>query len=133
VPKSLPFLPYKAQDDLNVLLDVFPQVAESLRMTRLCRSIGLAVDTIKKLFTGIEASFTGKLHSPEHDRDFNVQDAKLQLYKEHDNPNKLHLSLNGQNILNWFGQKYQELKQAIKPHIKPPAKPEVERSKGFKR
>jgi len=62
-----------------------------------------------------------------------VQDTKLQLYKELDNPNKLHLSLNGQNILDWFGQKYQELKQAIKPHIKPPAKPEVEKSKGFKR
>ena len=125
--------PYKAQDDLNTLLDVFPQVAESLLITRLCKGIGLAVDTIKKLFTGEAVSYSGKLHSKDHDRDFSIQDGKLQLYKEHDNPNKLHLSLNGQNILDWFRQKYQELKRTMKPHIKPPVKPEVEKSKGFKR
>lgn len=34
-------------------------------------------------------------------------------------PNKLKLSVNGQNIFNWFKQKYQELKQVIKPHIQP--------------
>lgn len=38
---------------------------------------------------------TGKLHSPEYDRDFSVQDAKSQLLKEQDNPNKFRLSLNG--------------------------------------
>lgn len=112
--------PYKAQDDLNTLLEVFPQVVESLRMTQLCRNIDLAVDTIKKLFTGAEVSFTGKLHSPEHDRDFNVQDGKLQLYKEKDNPGKLHLSLNGQNIVYWFKEQFTKLKQTIRrPIIQP--------------
>lgn len=59
--------PYKAQEDLNTLLEVFPQVAESLRMTQLCRGIGLAVDTIKKLFTSEAVLYSSKLHSQEHD------------------------------------------------------------------
>jgi len=112
--------PYKAQDDLNTLVEVFPHVAESLRMTQLCRSIGLAVDTIKKLFTGEAVSYSGKLHSPEHDKYFNVQDAKLQLYKEKNNPDKLHLSLNGKNIVEWFKEQFNKLSQNIRrPIIQP--------------
>jgi len=103
------YKPYKAQEDLNTLLEVFPHVAESLRMTLLCKGIGLAVDVTKNLFAGEEVSFTGKLRSPEHDQDFKVQEGKLQLYKESDNPNKLHLSLNGQNLVDWFKEQYARL------------------------
>jgi len=58
-------------------------------------------------------------HSPEHDQDFSVQDARLQLVKERDSPDKFRLSLNGQNIIDWFKQKYQEVRQTTRPHIKP--------------
>lgn len=125
--------PYKAQDDLNLLLGLYPKLSENLRIAQLCKGVGLAIDTIKQLFTGEAVLFTGKLHSPEHDHDFNVQDAKLQIFKEQDNPDRFRLSLNSQNILDWFKQKYQEIKQTIRPHIKPPAKPEVGKNKGFKR
>ena len=40
---------------------------------------------------------------------------------------------NGQNILDWFKQKYQEVKQVIRPHIKPTAKPEGGKNRSFKR
>jgi hypothetical protein len=120
----------KKQEDLNTLVEVFPQIGESLRMTQLCRGIGLAVDTIKKLFTGEAVPYSGKLHSQEHDRDFNVQDAKLQLYKEKNNPDKLHLSLNGQNIMDWFKQKYREVQKVMGIRIR--ERPETGKSKGFK-
>jgi hypothetical protein len=115
--------PYKAQEDMNLFFGVFPKLNEHLRTVQLCKGIGLTVDAIKKLFNGEIVPVTGKLHSPEHDRDFSVQDAKLQLFREQDNPDKFRLSLNGQNIFDWFKQKYQEIKQTIRPHIKPPAKP----------
>lgn len=111
--------PYKGQDDLNLLLAIIPTLGEHLRMAQLCKGVGLTAEAIKTLFNGKSISFSGKLHSSEHDQDFNVQDAKLQLSKEPDDPNKLRLSLNGQNILEWFRQKYQELKQVVKPHIRP--------------
>lgn len=122
--------PYKAQEDINLLIAVFPKLFENLQMAQLCKGIGLAVDTIKQLFTGAEVSFTGKLRSSEHDRYFDVQEVKLQLYKEKSNPDKLHLSLNGQNILNWFKQKSQKLQETLR--IKPKQNPEIGKSKGFK-
>ncbi|GHT36187.1 hypothetical protein AGMMS49574_27500 [Bacteroidia bacterium] len=55
------------------------------------------------------------------------------LFKAQDNPGKIKLYINGQNIIDWFKQKYQEVKQATRPHIKPPLKSEIIKSKGFKR
>lgn len=109
--------PYKAQDDINLLLNVFPHLSERLRIAQLCKAVGLTIDTIKQLFKGEAVTITGKLHSSEHDQSFGVQDAKLQIFKEGKDSDKLKLSINGQNIIDWFKQKYQELKQ--RPHIKP--------------
>ena len=125
--------PYKAQEDINLLFSVFPQLNERLRIAQLCKGIGLAVNTIKQLFKGEPITVNGKLYSPEHDRDFAVQDAKLQLFKESKDSDRLKLSINGQNIIDWFKEKYQEVKQTIKPYIKPPTKPKVGQNKGFKR
>ena len=122
--------PYKAQDDLNLLFSVFPHLSERLRIAQLCKVTGLKIDTIKRLFNGEAVTVTGKLYSPEHKQDFNVQDAKLQLFKESKDSDKLKLSINGQNIIDWFKQKYQALKQAIKPHIKP-IQPEQKKGRGI--
>ena len=118
---------------MNLLLVVLPKLSEHLRIARLCKGIELTIDSIRKLFNGEVISVTGKLHSPEHDWNFSVQDAKLQLFREHNNPDKFRLSLNGQNILDWFKQKCQEIKQSIRPHIKPPAKLELNKPKRIKR
>ena len=120
--------PYKAQDDINLLLEVMPTLSERLRIAQLCKGIGLAVDAIKQLFSGESVSVNGMLHSPEHNQDFKVQDAKLQIFKEQDNSDKLLLKLNGQNIIDWFRQKYQEVKHVVRPHIKPPQN----KGKGFR-
>lgn len=54
--------PYKAQEDLNLFLEVFPSLKERLRITQLCKGIGLAVETIKRLFKGEAITITGKLY-----------------------------------------------------------------------
>jgi hypothetical protein len=104
--------PYKAQDDINLLLSAFPHLSERLRITQLCKAVGLTIDAIKQLFKGEPLSFTGKFYSLEHDQSFNTQDTKLQMFKESKDSDRLKLSINGQNILDWFKQKYQEVKQA---------------------
>lgn len=111
--------PYKAQDDLNLLVSVFPNLNERLRIAQLCKGAGLTIDTIKQLFKGEAVTVTGKLHYPEHNQPFNVQDAKLQLFKESKDSDKLKLSINGQNIIDWFKQQFDKIQHAIKPHIKP--------------
>ena len=107
---------------------------EQMRIVGLCEQIGLTFDSIRSLLFGKTLSGDSvKFYSPEHKQHFQAKVVQLKIEKEPDSPDKLRLSLNGQNIIDWFKQKYQELKQAVKPHIKPPAKPEMEKSKGFKR
>ncbi len=115
--------PYKAQDDINLLLNVFLHLSERLRIAQLCKAVGLTIDIIKQLFKGEAVTITGKLHSPEHDQPFSVQDAKLQLFKESKDSDRLKLSINGQNILDWFNQKYKELKQSANYYQRPTIKP----------
>ncbi|MDR2936551.1 MAG: plasmid recombination protein [Rikenellaceae bacterium] len=134
--------PYSAQDDLNLLTDVFPNTSENLRIAKLCKGMGLAMDAIRKLFGGETITVTGKLHSPEHDRDFDVQEAKLQLTSDLSasntphtpnapaNTNRLRLSLNGQNILDWFREQFEKLRQA-RPYIRQPVQPKQKKGWGI--
>jgi predicted RNase H-like nuclease (RuvC/YqgF family) len=110
--------PYKAQDDLNLIMEVFPEMGENLRIASLGRGIGLTVETIKRLFNGETITVTGKLFSLEHDRNFDVKEAKLRLSKEPDDPQKLRLSLNGQNIIDWFREQFHKLQQVFRPSIR---------------
>ena len=68
-----------------------------------------------KTLTGESAKF----YSPEHKQHFEAKDIELKVAKDPDSPGKLFLSLNEQNILDWFRQKYQEIKQTVRPHITP--------------
>lgn len=122
--------PYKAQDELNLLFEVFPQLIERLRIAQLCKSIGLTINAIKKLFKGESLSVTGKLHSPEHNQSFSIQNDKLQLFKDRDNPNKLKLAINGRDIIDWFRQKYKELQEKMR--MKPKQHLDTNKKRGFR-
>jgi hypothetical protein len=131
--------PYSAQDDLNLLTEVFPNTGENLRIAKLCKGMGLAIESIRRLFSGETLTATGKLHSPEHDRDFDVQNAKLQLTGDPNaqnapsasaNPHRLRLSLNGQNILDWFRERFEKLQQA-RPYIRQPIPPRQKKGQGI--
>ena len=111
--------PYKAQEELNLIYELFPVMKENLRIAGLCKKIGLAVESIKALFEG--KSLTAKsfsFFSPEHNRKFVAEDVKLKIEKEPDNQDKLWLNLNGMNVLDWFRQKYQEMQIRNNPKVK---------------
>lgn len=110
--------PYKGQEDINLLCSIFPVLTERLRIAKLCKATGLGIDSIKSLFKGEPVSVNGSLYSPEHKQSFPVKDASLKIFKDKENPDKLKLSINGKDILDWFKQKYQEFKQKIGVHVK---------------
>ncbi|KAA6340297.1 Plasmid recombination enzyme [termite gut metagenome] len=121
--------PYKVQEELNLIHELFPMMKEQLRIADLCRKIGLAIESIKSLFEG--KSLTAKpfsFFSPEHNQKFMAEDVRLKIEKEPDNPNKLRLNLNGMNILEWFKVKYQEVQKKHNTG----RKPEINKSKGIK-
>ncbi|MDR3046019.1 MAG: plasmid recombination protein [Bacteroidales bacterium] len=94
--------PYKAQEELNLIHELFPLMKEQLRIAEFCRKIGLSVESIKALFAG--KTLTAKsfsFFSPEHNQKFISENINLKIKKEQDNPNKLRLDLNDINILDW--------------------------------
>jgi hypothetical protein len=103
------------------------------RIVGLCKQIGLTFDSIRSLLFG--KTLTGnsvKLYSSEYKQHFQAKEVQLKIEKEPDNPGKLRLSLNGQNIIDWFKQKYQELKQVTSYYKRPSIKPGESKNKGIK-
>ncbi|KAA6318263.1 Plasmid recombination enzyme [termite gut metagenome] len=104
--------PYRAQEELNLIHELFPMMKEQLRIADLCQTIGFTIDAVKQLLRGITIPIhSGKLYSSEHDQRFEVKDAKVKIEKEPDNLNKLRLAINGMNVVDWFRQKYKEVQQ----------------------
>ena len=121
--------PYKAQDELNLIHELFPMMKEQLRIADFCKKIGIAFESVKALFAG--KSLTGNnfiFFSPEHNQKFKAENLKLKIEKEPDNPNKLRLNLNEMDILEWFREKYREVQQKLNID----RKPEMNKSKGVK-
>lgn len=52
-------LKYKAQDDINLLFEIFPNLSERLLIAQLCKGVRLAMDTLKQLFKGEAVPVTG--------------------------------------------------------------------------
>jgi hypothetical protein len=106
--------PYKAQEKLNLIHELFPIMKEQLRIAVLCRKIGLAVETIKALLTGkLLTAKSFSFFSAEHKREFTAEDVKLKIEKEPENPDKLRLNINGMDILDWFKQRFESLQKAM--------------------
>lgn len=85
-----------------------------MRIVGLCEQIGLAFDSIRALLFGKTLSGdSAKFYSPEHKQHFEAKDIKLKIEKEPDDPEKLRLSLNGKNIIDWFKEQLTRLKQNI--------------------
>lgn len=125
--------PYKAQDELNAINKYFPMMEEQMRIVGLCEQIGLVFESIRALLFGQTLSGNSvKFYSPEHKQHFEAKDIQLKIEKEPDDPSKLRLNLNGQNILDWFKEQFGKLRQTARPYIKPPEKQEIGQNKGVK-
>jgi len=104
--------PLKTQEELNTIHKFFPMMKEQIRIAKFCEKIGLAFESIKKLLTGITlTSKAFKFYSPEHKQHFQAKDVQLKIEKEPDNPEKLRLNLNSENIKDWFNRKHEELQK----------------------
>ncbi len=44
---KLDYEPYKVQDALSLLLEIYPKLSEKLRIANLCKGVGLTIDMIK--------------------------------------------------------------------------------------
>lgn len=127
--------PYNAQEDMNLMFDLFPKLADYLHIARLGKAAGLTIAAIKRLFSGETITTDGHLNSPEHKQAFEIKDAKIQVVQEDnqpESPGKLLLSVNGKEITEWFKEQFDKIRQIIRPHIKPSKRTDINVGKGPK-
>lgn len=98
---------------IDKIFDFFPNVKELLNMEKLCRGIGFGVEHIKSLFRGETLNINGTLYSDVHKRHFKTDQSIAKITTDKNNATKLSLNVDGQDINEWFKDKYKELKQSL--------------------
>ena len=111
-----PFFSERLMD--NSVKNCISMIKKQLRITWFCRKIGFTIDHIRHLLKNNTLTInSGKLFSPEHNRKFEVSNAKIKIENEPNNYNKLMVNINGMNILEWFRNKQKEFLKNIGIHM----------------
>lgn len=98
---------------LDEITTYFPQVEIMTPIAHQCREIGLTENTTKQLVNFAPVKFNGKLYSKEHNRYFETGHSTLSVEQLPQHNGTFCLTINGIYILDWFKEKYQELKQLL--------------------
>ena len=117
---------------LNILLEKaykwFPMFKEMLRMEKLCAAIGFTKEMIESLLTKKEAiRCNGKIYSEEHKQRFEIKNDVFKIGKNPIDDSKLVLTINRQQIGEWFKEQMEKLRQGLRNTTEEPRK-----SRGFK-
>lgn len=64
---------------LDKLFDSIPILKDYDFIIRLCQTVKIPFEIVKHIFSGKEASYSGKLYSPEQKQDFEADNAKISI------------------------------------------------------
>jgi len=103
----------KLRAELKKIYSLFPKLRELLSIERMCRLVGFSEDLTKRILTGNKVGFKGSLYSAEYKRKFSTEHSTAQMQSEPKQPDKLRLTIDGVDIVEWFRLKYREFQQSI--------------------
>lgn len=97
---------------LDKLFDSIPILKDYDFIIRLCQTVKIPFEIVKQIFSGKEASYSGKLYSLEHKQDFEADNAKISIAR---NPkdNKLCLAIGGMYYADWFREQKKKFLESI--------------------
>lgn len=98
---------------LNRIFNFFPEVNAMESIIEECETMGLEDYKTRLLIHGSPIRFTGSLYSKEYSRHFETEDSIVRVKQLPEHKNKFHLCIDGISAIEWFREKYQELKQAL--------------------
>jgi hypothetical protein len=110
--------------------DWLPNTTTLIKWGEYCEKIGFTNNQAKDLINMKPIHFSGELYSNEYSQRFKADNVEVRLEKG-TKSGIFNLRINGINLIEWFRQKYDELKEAL--GIKPKKKLEVNKNKGFRR
>ncbi|MDR2887889.1 MAG: mobilization protein, partial [Bacteroidales bacterium] len=91
----------------------FPHVEELLPVAAECRDLGFTEDMTRQLVNFQPVRFNGKLYSREHNRKFEATHATATIEKNPGQKGKFRLCIDGLPLMEWFRQKFQELRERL--------------------
>ncbi|MDO5664701.1 MAG: MobV family relaxase [Bacteroidia bacterium] len=103
----------KLRTELRKIYDLFPNLRELLSIERMCRFVSFSDDLIKRILTGDKVGFKGSLYSAEYKRKFSTEHSVAQMQPEPKQPEKLRLTIDGVDIIEWFRLKYREFQRSV--------------------
>ena len=103
----------KLRSELRKIFHLFPNLRELLSIERMCRAVGFSEDLTKRILTGNKVGFKGSLYSAEYKRKFSTEHSTAQMQSEPKQPDKLRLTIDGVDIVEWFRLKYREFQQSV--------------------
>lgn len=98
---------------LNRIFNFFPEVNAMESIIEECETMGLEDNKTRLLIHGSPIRFTGSLYSKEYSRHFETEDSIVRVKQLPEHKNKFHLCIDGISAIEWFREKYQELRQAL--------------------
>lgn len=105
--------------ELNKVYEWLPDAPTLIKWGEHCKKIGFSDSQAKDLVNMKPVRFTGGLYSNEHSQRFRADSVEARLEKRADGSGSFRLLIDKINIVQWFRQKYQGVRQAIRPQIKP--------------
>ena len=108
----------KLRAELRKIYDLFPNLRELLSIERMCRLVGFSDDLIKRILTGDKVGFRGSLYSAEYKRKFSTEHSVAQMQAEPKQPDKLRLTIDGVDVIEWFRLQYREFQRSVGINIR---------------
>lgn len=99
------------QSKLNKLFESIPILKDYDFIVRLCETIKIPFEIVKKIFSGKKVSFSGELYSPEHKQHFKTENVELSIGKSKEN--KPLLAIGGMYYAEWFREQKQKFLESL--------------------
>ena len=116
--------------ELDKIHDLLPDTKPLIIMGDFCRKVGFSDDIVRKLLAMQPVRFSGELYSNEFYQHFKTTDSEARLERDPKRPGFFTLLIDRIPIIDWFRQKYADLRQAIGIPIKPKDELNLNRSRG---
>ena len=111
--KEYTFTTDKLRAELRKIYDLFPNLRELLSIERMCRLVGFSDDLTKRILSGRKVGFKGSLYSAEYKRKFKTEHSIAQIQPESKQPEKLSLTIDGVDVVEWFRLKYRKFQRSV--------------------
>ena len=93
--------PDNIRKDLNFIKMMFPEIPRLLRWVYFCLNTGFSQEQTKSILNNQSISFTGRLYSKEHNKYFNLTEAKVAFAKD-SQTSRYVLIINSSPIQTWI-------------------------------